>query len=131
MGASVPIIPFAFVSEGIMKNLELLIGSIEPVEDDDFEARGFIPAIQRNMAGDLAVVGERLCDERVPQMLQAATEAMIEVRRKARKMNSMDRWAMTRLRWVSDWIRAQRLDQPTADEVRDAGLEYLPEAKAA
>ncbi len=131
IGSPAPIIPFAYVTDGVMRNLELLIGSPDALEDDDFEARGFVSAIQRNMTGDLSIMRERMREERIPQMLLAATEAMIDVRMRARRMNSRDRWAMIRLRWVSDWISAQKLKQPTPEEVREAGMEYALERQAA
>jgi len=114
-----------------MTNLELLIGPFEASEESDYEGNGFIAAIQENVEGDSAVVRERLRDERVPQMLRAAVEAMVDARAKARKMATLDPWAMSRLRWVSEWIESQGLDPPTAEDVRAAGLEYLPELKAA
>jgi hypothetical protein len=46
-------------------------------------------------------------------------------------MATLDAWAMSRLRWVSEGIKSQGLDPPTAEDVRAAGLEYLPELKAA
>ena len=69
-----------------------------------------------------AAVLERLRDERVPQMLRAAVETMIDVRAKARNMVAVDPWAMSRLRWVSEWILTQGLDEPTVDDVRSAGV---------
>ena len=90
MDSAGPVIPFGFVTTGVMTNLELLIGPFEPSEDADYEGNGFIAAIRENVAGDMAVVRERLRDERVPQMLRAAVEAMIDVRGKARKMQSPD-----------------------------------------
>jgi hypothetical protein len=127
MGNAGPVIPFGFVITRLMTNLELLIGPFEPAEDSDYEGNWFIAAIQKNMRCDEAAVLERLRDERVPQMLRAAVEAMIEVRAKARNMAVPDPWAMSRLRWVSEWIKSHGLDEPTAEDVRAAGLEYLPE----
>jgi hypothetical protein len=131
MGSAGAIIPFGFITTHIMTNLELLIGPFEPSEDSYYEGNGFIAAIQKNMQGDTAVVRERLRDERLPQMLRAAVEAMVDARAKARKMPTLDAWAMSRLRWVSEWIESQGLEAPTAEDVRAAGLEYLPEQKAA
>ena len=48
----------------------------------------------------------------------------------ARNVVAPDPWAMSRLRWVSKWIKSHGLDEPTAEDVR-AGLEYLPEQNAA
>jgi len=56
---------------------------------------------------------------------------MIDIRTKARKMVAPDPWAMSRLRWVSEWIKSNSLDEPTAEDVRAAGLEYMPEKNAA
>ena len=131
MGNAGAVIPFGFVTTYVMTNLELLIGPFEPIENSEDDGNGFIAAIQKNMKGDKAAVIERLRDERVPQMLRAAVEAMIDVRAAARNMAVPDPWAMSRLRWVSEWIRSQGLDQPTAQDVRVAGLEYLPEQQAA
>jgi hypothetical protein len=80
MGSAGAVIPFGFVTTYVMTNLELLIGPFEPNEDSDCEGNGFIAAIQKNMKGDQAAVLERLRDERVPQMLRAAVETMIDVR---------------------------------------------------
>ena len=128
MGSAGAVIPFAFVTTGVMTNMELLIGPFERREDAD-EDNGFVSAIHANMVGERAVVRERLREERVPQMLGAAIEAMIDVRAKARNLAAPDPWAMNRLRWVSEWIRMQGLDQPTAADVRFAGLEYLRESR--
>jgi len=131
MGSAGAVIPFGFVTTHVMTNLGLLIGPFEPNEDSDYEGNGFIAAIQKNMKGDQAAVLERLHDERVPQMLRAAAEAMIDVRAKARKMVAADLWAMSRLRWIFEWIKSHGLDEPTAEDVCAAGLEYLPEQNAA
>jgi hypothetical protein len=125
------IIPFGFITAHVMTNLELLIGPFEVNDESAYEGNGFIAAIQENVQGDSAVVRERLHEERVPQMLRAAVEAMVDVRAKARKMATLDAWAMSRLRWVSEWIESEGLDPPTAEDVRAAGLEYLPEQQAA
>ena len=58
-------------------------------------------------------------------------EAMIDVRAKARNIVTADPWAMNHLRWVSEWIKSRGLDEPTAEDVRAAGLEYMPEQNAA
>lgn len=131
MGSAGAVIPFGFVTTHVMTNLELLIGPFEPSEDSEYEGNGFIAAIQKNMKGDEAAVLERLRDERVPQMLRAAVETMIDVRVNARNMTALDPWAMSRLRWVSEWIKSHGFDEPTAEDVRAAGLEYLPEQVAA
>jgi hypothetical protein len=131
MGNGGAVIPFGFVIKHIVTNLELLIGPFDPTEESEYEGRGFIAAIKNNMKGDEAAVFGRLRDERVPQMLRAAVETMIDVRAKARNMADPDPWAMSRLRWVSEWITSHGLDEPTAEDVRAAGLEYLPEQKAA
>lgn len=130
MGAADPVVPFGFISNLFMHNLELLVGPFEG-RDDQFEGSGFISAIHGNFEGDKAIVRERLRFERVPQMLRAAVEAMIDVRSKALKLQAPDPWARSRLRWISEWIDSQGLEQPTADEIRVAGLEYLPDLLAA
>jgi hypothetical protein len=122
---SAPVVNFGFVTNGIMSNLELLIGPFEPREDG-FEGNGFISAIYANVQGDRKIVRERLREERVPQMLRAAVEAIIAARMNARKMPALDAWAMLRLRWVAEWIKQQGFETPSADEVRAAGMEYLP-----
>lgn len=120
----------AHIPAGPPPHVELLIGPFEEREDQ-FEGNGFVEAIRANFEGDKAVVRVRLREERVPQMLRAAVEAMIDVRGRARKMQALDPWAMNRLRWVSEWIKAQGLEQPTAEDVRAAGLEYMSERQAA
>jgi hypothetical protein len=118
-----PVIPFPYVTKGIMDNLELLIGPFEPREDA-FEGNGFVSAILANVAGDKKIVRERLHEEHVPQMVGAAVEAMVQVRMKARKLAVLDPWSTNRLRWVSGWIKQRGLDVPTATDVRAATLEY-------
>ena len=131
MGNAGAVIPFRFVITAVMTNLELLIGPFEQREDDMYEGNGFVYAIHANMAGEREVVREQLREERVPEMLRAAVEAMIDVRARALKMAALDSWSMKRLRWVSEWIGMQGLEQPAAEDVRAAGLEYLPEQQAA
>ncbi|QPF83988.1 hypothetical protein IC762_30825 [Bradyrhizobium genosp. L] len=125
-----PVIPFPYVTKGMMDNLELLIGPFEPREDA-FEGNGFVSAILANVAGDKKIVRERLNDEHVPQMLGAAVEAMVGVRMKARSLSVLDPWSTNRLRWVSDWIKQRGLNAPTATDVRAATLEYTPTRLAA
>lgn len=125
-----PVIPFPYVTKGMMDNLELLIGPFEP-RDDAFEGNGFISSIFANIAGDKEIVRQRLSDEHVPQMLIAAVEAMIEVRSKARKLVVPDPWATNRRRWVMAWIRQRGLDVPNAAEIKGAALEYMPTRLAA
>jgi len=124
------VIPFAFVTKGIMDSLELLIGPFEEREDQ-YEGNGFIAAILTNISGDKEIVRERLREERVAEMIGAAVEAMVEVRMKARKMVSFDGWSTNRLRWVSNWIKLRGLATPTAAEIRAAALEYMPAQRAA
>ncbi|MGY4346040.1 hypothetical protein ACVWXM_002507 [Bradyrhizobium sp. GM7.3] len=75
-----------------MINVELLIGPYEPREDA-YEGNGFISAVYANFESDRAIVRERLKEERVPQMLCAAMEAMLRLRANARKMDGLDDWA--------------------------------------
>ncbi|HMK79205.1 MAG TPA: hypothetical protein VK438_06120 [Xanthobacteraceae bacterium] len=125
-----PVIPAPYVTTYVMQNLELLIGPFE-LREDAFEGNGFVAAIYANFHGGKTLVRERLREERVPQMLRAAAEAMVDVRRVSRKMPSLDAWAIRRLRWVSDWIGSQGQTQPTAEDIRAARLEYLPAESAA
>jgi hypothetical protein len=125
-----PLIPFPYVTKGIMDNLELLIGPFEPREDA-FEGNGFVSAFLANVAGDKKIVRERLHEEHVPQMVGAAVEAMVQVRMEARKLAVLDPWSTNRLRWVNDWIKQRGLDVPTAADVRAAALEYMPTRLAA
>ena len=125
-----PVIPFPYVTKGIMDNLELLIGPFEPREDA-FEGNGFVSAILANVAGDKKIVRERLNDEHVPQMVGAAVEAMVQVRMKARKLAVLDPWSTNRLRWVSDWVHQRGLNAPNAADLRTAALEYMPRRLAA
>jgi hypothetical protein len=125
-----PVLPFGFVTMHVMTNLELLIGPFEP-RDDAFEGNGYISAIYANFSGDRALVRDRLREERVPQMLYAAAEAMLRIRAKARKLQELDDWAKRRLNWIAAWIKAQGQMQPTREDIRAAGEEYLPGRKAA
>ncbi|MGY2915784.1 hypothetical protein [Bradyrhizobium sp. USDA 3262] len=125
-----PIIPFGVVTRYVMINIELLIGPYEPREDA-YEGNGFISAVYANFAGDRAIVRDRLKEERVPQMLCAAMEAMLRVRAKARKMDGLDDWAARRVRWITAWIKAQGQPEPKREDIEAAGLEYLPGKRAA
>jgi len=125
-----PVIPFGFVTSHVMTNLELLIGPYEPREDA-YDGNGFISAVYANFAGDRALVRDRLKEERVPQMLCAAVEAMVSVRAKARKMDGLDDWAAKRLRWIALWIKAQGQPEPKREDIEAAGLEYLPAKSSA
>jgi hypothetical protein len=131
LGGDGPIIPFGFVTYNIMTNVELLIGPMKQNEEPVFEGDGFVAAVKRNVPGDLDTLRERLQDEHVPEMLMAATEAMVSVRQSARKLSLPDTWAQQRFRWVSQWIYTNRLSQPSIERVRTAGLEYLPGKRAA
>jgi HKD family nuclease len=131
LAGSAPIVPFGHVTRGIMINLELLIGPFEDGEDDSYEGRGFVASIFDNLKGDREMVRERLEEERVPQMLRASVEAMVDCRARARKMTQLDAWALKRLRWVAGWIESHGLEEPTAEDVRAAGMEYSALAAAA
>jgi HKD family nuclease len=131
LGSSDPIIPFGFVTHGIMINLELLIGPFEEGEADWYEGHGFIASIFSNMQGDKELVRERLRDERVPEMLRAAVQALVDCRARARRMRELDAWALIRRRWVSGWIKNQGFKEPAAEAVKAAGAEYSSIAKAA
>jgi hypothetical protein len=58
-------------------------------------------------------VRERLLEERVPQILRAAVEAMIEVRRRGRNLPGADPWAVRVMKRASDWIEEKGLAQPS------------------
>jgi len=131
IGGGGPIVPFPFVTHGIMINLELLIGPFEDGEADWYDGHGFVASIIDNMPADRKLVLDRLKEERVPQMLRAAVEAMVDCRAQARKLGVLDAWSLSRLRWVAAWIKAQGFDEPSADDVRAAGMEYSSEGQAA
>ena len=59
-------------------------------------------------------------------MLRAAVEALVDVREKALGLDGRDRWALAKLRWVSDWIEKNGLKAPTEDAVDTALREYRP-----
>jgi len=63
--------------------------------------------------------------EHVPQILRAAADAMIAVRRAGIKPQGKDTWSADQLKRVSDWIKRQGLAAPSAEEVRLAGAEYM------
>ncbi|CAN5508915.1 hypothetical protein BH10PSE11_BH10PSE11_13790 [soil metagenome] len=130
MGGVGFVIPFGYVSKFFMHNLELLIGPFDHREDQ-YDGNGFISAIRANFRGDKAIVRDRLREERVPQMMLAAVEAMIDVRARALKKAGPDAWAANRIRWVSQWIEEQGLGQPTEADIHTARLEYTPEQQAA
>jgi hypothetical protein len=124
----VSVIPHPYVTSGIKTNLDLLMGA---VDKEGSYVRGFIDSINANFQGDQELVRERLLEERVPQILHAAVEAMIEVRRRGMKLPGPDLWAGRMLRRTSDWIEGKRLPQPSAAEIRMAGSEYLAAPLAA
>ena len=119
-----PVIPFGFVTTYVMTNLELLIGPFEEREDA-FDGRGFVAAIYGNFAGDKGLVRDRLKEERVPQMVCAAVEAMVAVRASARRLPTVDDWAARRL-----WVAA-------TPRIAESGMQknynflYDPDGKAA
>src|SRR5262249_17274931 len=86
---------------------------------------GYFDSIKANFQGDRELVRERLMEERVPQILLAAVEAMIEVRRKGRKLPGPDLWSAKMLKRTSDWIETKGLPQPSASEIQLAGTEYV------
>jgi hypothetical protein len=125
-----PIIPFGVVTRYVMISVELLIGPYEPREDA-YEGNGFISAVYANFASDRAIVRERLKEERVPQMVCAAMDAMLRVRAKARRMDGLDDWGAQRVLWITSWIKAQGQPEPKREDIEAAGLEYLPAKRAA
>ena len=64
-------------------------------------------------------------------MLQAAVEAMIEVRLAARNLQTWDSWSIEQLRQVPDWIDQQGLQPASPEDIKRAGLEYAAVARAA
>lgn len=125
------VISFGYAIQGIMINLELLIGPFEGGVADWYEGRGFVASVFSNLVGDTEFVRERLQEERVPQMVRAAAEAMVRCRAQALRLTPLDAWSQSRLRWVTDWIKRNELSPPTPDEIRAAGREYGAIAKAA
>ena len=118
----VPIMPYPYVVQGIRTNLDLHIGCYDA--EGEYEP-GFVDAINANVRGDWKLVQERLQAEHVPQILRAAADAMIAVRRAGIKPQGKDTWSAGQLKRVSDWIARQGLAAPSAEEVRLAGEEYM------
>jgi hypothetical protein len=125
---NMPVIPHPYVTEGIMRNLALLIGEHD---GDGAYRRGFIDAVRSNFEGDRELVRERMQEEGVPQILRAAVEAMIEARRKGRKLKGSDAWATAQLARVSLWIERQGLTPPGPEDIRSASMEYTSRGLAA
>ena len=117
----VPVIPHPFVTTGIMKNLNLLMGAVDA--DGEYDP-GFIDSINANFEGDQEIVRERLLEERVPQILRAAVEAMIEVRRRGMNLRAADLWSARMRARASGWIEGKGLPEPSAVEIQIAGTEY-------
>jgi HKD family nuclease len=116
------VVPHPFVTAGIMKNLDLLMG----VLTTDYKyVPGFVDSINANFEGDRELVRERLCEEGVPQILRAAVEAMIEVRWRGINLKTADLWAARMRKRTSDWITGKGLPEPTAAEVQIASTEYV------
>jgi hypothetical protein len=118
----VPVIPHPYVTSGIMTNLDLLMGALDTEGD---YVPGFIDSINANFEGDRELVRERLGEERVPQILRAAVEAMIEVRRRGMNLKATDLWSARMLKRTSDWIDGKGLPEPSAAEIQIAGTEYV------
>lgn len=118
-----PIIPHAFVTEGIKKNLALLIGPPPGQVDDDADDN-YLDAIRDNLGPDRGIMNQRLAAEKMPEMLRAAVEAMVHTRRRALKLKAPDTWTVRHLGWVSQMIADLGLPQPTEGAVQEAGAEY-------
>lgn len=119
----VPVIPHPFVTTGIMTNLDLLMGAFDTEGE---YVPGFIDSINANFEGDRELVRQRLGEERVPQILRAAVEAMIEVRRRGMNLSrAADLWAARMLKRTSDWIDGKGLPEPSAAEIQIACTEYV------
>jgi hypothetical protein len=129
----VPVVPHPFVTKGITTNLDLLMGAFDPlvIGTEGTDVLGYIDSINANFQGDRELVRGRLLEERLPQILRAAVEAMIEVRRRGRNLRGPDLWAAQMLRRTFRWIQGQGLPQPTPAEIQMAGAEYLAAALAA
>lgn len=123
-----PVVPAPFVTTGIKRNIDLLIGYQDPEEG---YVAGFVDSILANYEGDRDLVRKRLSDERLPQMLRAAAEAMIDVRRRALRLATLDAWSIEVLTRVASWLARQGLKMPIAEEVQTAGAEYRPISIAA
>lgn len=123
-----PVVPAPYVTEGIRTNIDLLIG-YRDLEDQ--YVSGFVDSILRNHAGDRGLVRQRLLDEHLPQMLRAATEAMIDVRCKAMKLTTLDNWSVDALKRVEQWLLRQGFEMPSVEDVQKAGAEYKPISIAA
>jgi hypothetical protein len=122
------VLPHPYVTQGIRANLELLIGRVEPSGE---YVPGYIDTINANFPGDRNLVRERLVEERVPEVIRAAVEAMIEVRRQGMKLSGPDLWATRMLKRISDWIYKKGLPQPSVADITLAGVEYLAASLAA
>jgi hypothetical protein len=118
----VPVIPHPFVTAGIMTNLDLLMGAFDTEGE---YVPGFIDSINANFEGDRELVRERLGEEGVPQILRAAVEAMIEVRRTGMNLKAADLWAGRILKRASTWIDGKGLAEPSATEIQIARTEYV------
>ena len=123
-----PVIPHPYVTDGMLRNLALLIGEHDA---DGAYHRGFIDAVRSNFEGDGELVRERMQEEGVPQILRAAVEAMIEARRKGRKLKGSDAWATAQLARVSLWIERQGFTPPGPEDIRSASMEYTSRGLAA
>ena len=108
--------------------LDLLMGG---VDTEGEYVPGYIDSINANFQGDRELVREHLLEERVPQILRAAVEAMIEVRRRGRNPPGADLWAARMLKRTSDWIEGKGLPESSAADIQLAGTEYLPTPLAA
>jgi len=123
----VPIIPHAYLTTGMIKNLELLIG---PIKAADVQI-GFVDAVKANLGAEREILRALLKRERVAEMVCAAVEALIDVRRAALNRPLEDRWSSARLFWVHSWIEANGLGSPTPEDIAIAKQEYGPIALAA
>ena len=118
-----PIVPDGHVTPLILRNIEFLIGAMPGRADGE---QGFIDAIRVNLQSEGDLVLELLGQLSVAPMLRAAVEALVDVREKALGLDGRDRWALAKLRWVSDWIEKNGLKAPTEDAVDTALREYRP-----
>src|SRR5262249_32525570 len=119
---AVPVIPHPFVTRGIMRNLDLLMGATDA--DGEYDP-GFIDSVNASFEGDRELVRERLLEEHVPQILSAAVEAMIRVRRRGLNLEVADLWSAQMRAKASNWIEGKGLPEPSATEIQLAGSEYV------
>jgi hypothetical protein len=120
----VPIVPYPYVVLGIRTNIDLLIGAYD--EEGEY-VPGYVDAVNANIRGDWQIARDRFLIERVPEMLAAATEAMIAARRAGLvKPPPNDTWPSRQRQRLFAWFVKQGLPAPRPEEAKRAAQEYLP-----